>query len=54
MTTEPTNECADCGATFYYAPNLHECPNTSGVTLANPYAGMSWVDECMTKQRETR
>lgn len=48
-TTETFNHCENCGLDFFYRPELHECAD-SRQPLANPYAGMSWVEECMAKQ----
>lgn len=52
-SVEILSRCEECGATFYYSPRYHKCAD-DGPPLANPYAGMSWVEECMTKQREER
>lgn len=50
--------CERCGAEYYYKPEFHRCPveweaecEAAGVPpLADPYAGMTWVEEQMAKQ----
>jgi hypothetical protein len=46
--------CARCSQSFYYDPKHHRCPGDWEATVtplpAGPYAGMSWVEECMAKQ----
>lgn len=44
--------CLECGVTVFYDLSLHKCDGKVS-TLPNPYGGMSWVEECQTKQRAT-
>lgn len=56
------NHCDRCRLDFEYEPEVHRCPGEweticaeAGVPpLANPYAGMTWVEECIAKQRGRR
>jgi hypothetical protein len=53
------NTCAKCGAEFYYDPKSHKCKGqwesecaAAGVAPVARLPLTSWVEECMTKQRE--
>lgn len=47
------NHCERCDLDYYYDERHHVCPEVWEAThgrLSNPYAGMTWVEECMAKQ----
>lgn len=49
--------CDRCGQIFSYDPRYHRCPGEWEAMvepLANPYEGMTWVEEQMAKQKEER
>jgi hypothetical protein len=55
---ETLNECGSCGATFLYASKHHRCEGEwEAISLplpADPYAGLSWADECVARVMAVR
>lgn len=48
---EDLHKCEECGQEFLYPPHLHICKDKQTTTLHSPFAGMTWIEECMEKQR---
>ena len=56
------SRCGGCGQFYEYDPKYHRCPGewealleaAGAAPLADPYAGMTWVEEQMAKQYEDR
>jgi hypothetical protein len=53
------NTCVKCGAEFFYAVESHKCKGqweaecaAAGVAQLVSVPLLSWVDECMEKQRK--
>lgn len=58
LRVRAVNTCPKCGAEFEYEPKYHRCPGEweamVGKLPEDPYAGMTWAEECLAKVRGKR